>query len=995
MTDRGNLKTGERRVATILFSDMKGFTSLSEHMDPEEMDALMTRVFGMFEQIIRAHGGAVEKYIGDALVAVFGVPELHEDDPSRAAHAALEFLSRVKEENARLGGRGLAFRTGIHTGLVTTGKRGEYDVVTGHAMSVAERLEAAAAPGSVLVSEATREKCELDYEFSEPRDIEAKGKTEPIRAYELKGESFAAMRDLGPFVGRQDILDEMLKTYIRDRLDEVSGFFLSGEAGIGKTRLIQAFVDKLRLFPDFKTPILAARAQKYRPGGFAVIVDMVLGYFGLAPKAGRAEAARALSVFPDVAASARERFIDLVCCGDAEHPDTSSITALYDVFEAILERHSGDLFPIVAVVDNANSMDRLSREFFQYLFKNGTIKPFFLLAGREFPPELRKAFLGLKVVKVPPLTPTEAEAMVRGRWPDAEPAGMRRILEACMGNPLFLREYAAYARKHRDLSALPSTVQNIFLTSLERYKPEWRDLAKRLSAFLQSFTLEDARYIQAASGFEEDVEPALERFVKDGLLVKEESSYSFRADVYKRALYASLLNHNKRILHGLIADILLKRDRPHRIRLIHHLVRAERYAEAAQVMLDDPTPTYNYEFLPYIDVLLRRLRNEEKLAFRLLVTKSAILFNSGKIDESEAVLQRIVRTAIVRKDANLMGFAYHQICVYNVMTYSFQKAVFTGQKALYYYRRSEVRARSVQNVLRMIAEAHVIRNEPDEARRLVNQCESLPGGDPATAAEARAEFHLLTGDYDKALDTIVRSLAGIREERTPERFFAYDIMVKTQWQLCDFAGLRDSARRLLGVGALSESSLSQANAMLAIASLLYGERDVARDSFVQAEFYAGQIRNVFDRVDALRTLALCRHMAGEGKKAESTALEALTLGLRHSCYWPTFTLLVLLAETSYMRGKEERARFFLVEASYFFTTGLLLPTKDLILYYWLASKLMDQAPERNLAVADRLMEEEKAKIGREELVANFLSIRSFGKIQREMEGRTVLPGEQR
>ncbi|HOX18520.1 MAG TPA: adenylate/guanylate cyclase domain-containing protein, partial [Spirochaetales bacterium] len=95
MPNTADLKDGERVVATILFSDMKGFTPLSERMDPEEMDALMGRVFGAFEECIRAHGGTVEKYIGDALVAVFGVSELHEDDSARAIHAALDFLGRV------------------------------------------------------------------------------------------------------------------------------------------------------------------------------------------------------------------------------------------------------------------------------------------------------------------------------------------------------------------------------------------------------------------------------------------------------------------------------------------------------------------------------------------------------------------------------------------------------------------------------------------------------------------------------------------------------------------------------------------------------------------------------------------------------------------------------------------------------------------------------------------------------------------------------------
>jgi class 3 adenylate cyclase len=987
MKERDNLKAGERRVATILFSDMKGFTSLSERTDPEEMDALMTKIFGSFEEIIRTHGGIVEKYIGDALVAVFGVPELHEDDPSRAVHAALEFQARMRAEAAKAPGAP-SFRTGIHAGLVTTGKRGEFDVVTGHAMSVAQRLESAAMPGSILVSEAAKEKCGPDFEFSGPLKVEAKGKSEPIVAYEVKGESSGALRDTGPFVGRRELLDEMLKAYVRDRHDEVSGYYLSGEGGIGKTRLAQALIDKIRLFPDFKTPVLAARAQKYRPGGFAVIVDIVLGYLGLEPGAEWGVVDREAAKLRAVSEMARKRFVDLACCRDWDKPEQSSITVLYDIFETILERHAQDLFPILVCVDNANFMDRLSREFFQYLFKNGTVKPFFMLTGREFSPELREVFQGVKTVKLQGLGPEEAEALVRAHWPDPPPEALARILEAGMGNPLFLREYAAYAAKHRDASALPATVQNIFLTGLERYPPEWRDLAKRLSVFVHSFTEDDARRMQEAAGAEiSAVAKAVESFAKDGLLVRSGEGWAFRADVYKKALYSSLLNHNKRVLHGIAADILASGDRPHRIRLIHHLARAERYAEAARVIQDDPSPTYNYEFLPYIDLLYRRLGEDEKTRVRLLMTKAAILFNRGRVEESEAVLLRIMRIAIARKDPGLMGYAYHHVCAYNAMTYAFQKAIFTGQKALYYYRRSDVRPRSVQNLLKTIAQAHAMRNDLDEARRLVSQCEAMPGGDPHEAAEARAEFHLLAGDYDKALTAAQRSLDSMPEDRAPSRFFALDYAVKALWQLCDFEGVRLNASLLLEQGRLSECSMSQANAMLAFASLLAGERDAARDRFVQAEFYAAQIRNVFDKVEALRSLSLSRYLAGDARKAESTALEALTLGLRHSCYWPTFALLVLLAEASYARGKAERARFFLVEASYFFTMGLLLPSKDLLLYYWLASKLLDPAASsRNQAVAIRLLQEEKAKIGKELLVANFLSIRSYGTIQRELEG---------
>jgi class 3 adenylate cyclase len=990
MSERDNIKAGERRTATILFSDMKGFTSLSERMDPEEMDALMTRIFSVFEDIIKAYGGIVEKYIGDALVAVFGVPDIHEDDPSRAVHSAIEFLSRLRAESEALrAGADIVFRTGIHEGLVTTGKRGEFDVVTGHAMSVAERLEAAASPGAILVSEAVKEKCADDFDFGPRLEVEAKGKSERIAAYEVTGEAQGALRDAGPFVGRRELLEELLKAYMRNRYDEVSGFYLTGDAGIGKSRIVQAMIDKIRLFPDFDTPILFARAQKYRSGGFALIVDILLDCLGLKADADQESAARALAPYPSVSRASATRFVDLVCARDSGNPDAASIAALYDVFDAILVKHSSDLFPILVCIDNANFMDRLSREFFQYLFKNGRIKPFFVLAGRDFPSDLRKAFSGLRAVKVQPLSLEEAGALLESRWPGIEAEAKRRIIDAGMGNPLFLREYAAYARKHKDLSSLPATVQNIFLSGLDRYPAEWRELAARLSVFAHSFSIEEASALQAAAGGDVAiVSEAIARFEKDGLIAGEGGIYSFRADVFKKALYSSLLNHNKRILHGVIADLLLARERPNRLRLILHLVRAERYAEAARAMQEDPNRTSDVELLPYIDLLLRRLRGDEKSRVRLLITKSAILFNSGKLAESETVLQKIMRAALTRDDPNLMGFAYHQICNYDAMTYAFQKTVFTGRKALYYYQRADAGARGAQNVLRTMALAQAMRNDVDEARRLVDQCAAVPAGDPFEALEARAELQLITGDYRRSLSTIEESLAKLPPDRTASCFFAYDYKMRALWQLCDFQGIREPATSLLALGSLSESTLSQANSMYAFSSVFSGEREAARERFVQAEFYAAQILNDFTKVDALRSLALCRYLAGESVKAESTALEALTLGLRHSCYWPTFTVLILLAEYSAERGKDDRARFFLVEASYFFTSGLLLPSKDLILYYYLAARLLDPAAaERNMAVALRLLEDEKARLGKKDLVANFLSIRSYGKLQAALEAR--------
>jgi class 3 adenylate cyclase/tetratricopeptide (TPR) repeat protein len=998
MAPRDNLKAGERRVATILFSDMKGFTSLSERLDPEVMDGLMNRVFGLFEGIIKSHGGFVEKYIGDALVAVFGVPELHEDDPSRAIHAALEFLARVCTLDDCLQARepGISFRTGIHTGLVTTGKRGDFDVVTGHAMSVAQRLEAAAPPDTILVSDATKEKCEADFTFEGPVELTAKGKAEHILAFRVTGESAGEARESGPLVGRGAEIDELLRAYLRSRSDEASGFWILGETGVGKTRLVQALMDKLRLFPDYKTPILAARAQKYRPGEFAVIIDLLEACCGLDAGAPPEALEAALAGLPSLRPETRRHFAALAG-GRAEaegRTEQGSMAALVEIFDALLARHGGDLFPVLVFVDNASFMDRASLEFFQYVLRKARVKPFLVFAGRDFPPELRKLFSALKPLKLGPLPKPESEALVRAWWPDATPEGMARILEAGAGNPLFLREYAAYARKHRDLSALPATVQNLLLASLERYPAAMRDLARKLSVFIHSWTEDDARRIEEATGGDPAaVEAALARFAEDGLAVRDRERWTFRVDAFKKALYASLLNHNKRVLHAQVADILLTRERPHRIRLVHHLIRAERYEEAARALQEDPNRNHTFDYLPYIETLLRRLKGEERDRLRLLVVKSTLLFNRGRYDEAEAVLKRILRTAVRRKDDFLMGFAYHQICAHNLMDYSLQKAVFTGQKSLHYYRRSEVGVRGVQNVLRTMALAQALRGESEEARRLVLQCEGVPGGDPHEAAEARAEVFLIAGDYDKALEVVDRSLAALPEERSAARFFDLDLKLKALWQRCDFQGLAPVAREILTQGSLSGSVLSQANAMLALSLFLYGDKERAADSFLQAEFYAGQIGNDFEKIDALRTLALCRALSGDVRRAEHVAGEALTIGLRHSCYWPAFTLLMLLVESSLERGREDRARFFLDEASYTFTVGMPLPHKDLILYYWFASRLLSPCDaERHRAVAFRLLEEEKARVGDPELIANFLAIRSFGLIQKEADGVAAEPG---
>ncbi len=218
------------------------------------------------------------------------------------------------------------------------------------------------------------------------------------------------------------------------------------------------------------------------------------------------------------------------------------------------------------------------------------------------------------------------------------------------------------------------------------------------------------------------------------------------------------------------------------------------------------------------------------------------------------------------------------------------------------------------------------------------------------------------------------------------RFFGTDLKLKILWQLCDFKALALAARTLLDAGDLSDACVAQAHAMLAASATLAGDIKTAKEAFMQAEYYIDKVRNDFDRVESLRTLAQCHFVAGNTRKAEAAARECLVPGLRHSCYYPTFTALMLLVQIASDRNDETEAGFFLAEASYFFSTGLLLPNKDAIIYYYHASRLQDGTTAgKSAEIARKLLQNEKSRLGDTELVDRFLSVRHFGDIERDLD----------
>ena len=255
MADRGVGE--ERKVVTILFADVIGSTALGEQLDPERLRALLGVYFSAMSSIITSWGGTVEKYIGDAIMAVFGVPVVHEDDPERALHAVLEMRDRLEELNADFERQHqviLNVRIGVNTGevIAPVGDAADQAFVAGDPVNTAQRLEATAEPGEILVGERTYGAARRAFRFGEPRTLELKGKADAVRAYPLAEALLEAtprgVRGLSaPMIGRDreqvtltGVLDETMESG-RPRLVVIYGM-----AGIGKSRLANEFIASSR-----------------------------------------------------------------------------------------------------------------------------------------------------------------------------------------------------------------------------------------------------------------------------------------------------------------------------------------------------------------------------------------------------------------------------------------------------------------------------------------------------------------------------------------------------------------------------------------------------------------------------------------------------------------------------------------------------------------------------------------------------------------------------
>jgi class 3 adenylate cyclase/tetratricopeptide (TPR) repeat protein len=583
----------ERKIVTVLFADLVGFTSRAEQMDPEDVAAELDRYHGRVRAELERYGGTVEKFIGDAAMAIFGAPAAHEDDPERAVRAALAIREWAVEESIEM-------RIGINTGeaLVTVGARPEAGetMAAGDVVNTAARLQSAAPVNGILVGEQTFHATQqaIDYDDADP--VEAKGKSEPVAVWRVRGARARVGVDRvhgAALVGRGrevDLLEDALARSLQERSSQL--VTVIGVPGIGKSRLVLELYEAVERAPD----LISWRQGRCLPYGegvtFWALGEMVKAQAGILDGEDAAEAERKLRAAAGDAwvESHLRPLVGLPGEGEAGGDKRDEAFAAWRrFFEGLAEER-----PLVLVFEDLHWADDHLLEFVDHLVDWASGVPLLVVCTAR--PELlsrRPGWGGGKpnalTISLSSLSDEDTARLLAELLGAVLPAETQvELLARAGGNPLYAEEFARMLRDRGRVGELPETVQGLIAARLDLLEPEQKSL-------LQDAAVIGKRFWVGALGALSSREPAalegdlhaLERkeFVRRerASSVADEREYAFRHLLVRDVAYGQIPRAPRAEKHLLAATWIeqLARREDHAEMLAHHYLQALELAAAS------------------------------------------------------------------------------------------------------------------------------------------------------------------------------------------------------------------------------------------------------------------------------------------------------------------------------------------------------------------------------------------------------------------------------
>ncbi len=575
----------ERRLVTVLFADLVGFTTLSEQRDAEDVRELLAQYFDAGRDVIERYGGTVEKFIGDAVMAVWGTPVAQEDDAERGVRAALDLVAAVRQLGADRGMPALALRAGVHTGeaVVTIGASG-MGMVAGDLVNTASRLQSVAEPGTVLVGEGTQRAATTAIVFEPAGDQDLKGKAAPVaafRAIRVVAQRGGVGRTEGlepPFVGRESEL-RLIKDFYHATASERGPRLVSviGQAGIGKSRLAWEFLKYI----DGVTEIVhwhQGRSPAYGEGiSFWALGEMVRMRIGIGESSDeqttRQQLTESLTQFVTDADERRaltDPLLYLLGVGESSAHERGRLFAAWRTFfERIAEQG-----PVVMVFEDLQWADDGLLDFIEELitWSRGhsiyviTLARAELLDRRPSWGAGQRSFTSLNLA---PLSDDDMRAMLGGLVPGLPEAVTNRIVGRAEGIPLYAVETVRMLlndaqierdgdrfRPVGDLSqlAVPESLLALIAARIDALPPAERTVVQDAAVLGLSFALSAVEAVSRAPA--EQVEPMLRHLLQRELLTvdndprsPERGQYRFVQGLLREVAYGTLSRDDRRSRH--------------------------------------------------------------------------------------------------------------------------------------------------------------------------------------------------------------------------------------------------------------------------------------------------------------------------------------------------------------------------------------------------------------------------------------------------------------
>jgi class 3 adenylate cyclase len=657
--------TEQRKVVTVLFADVTGSTQLGEQLDPESLRRVLARYFETASTAIERHGGTVEKFIGDAVMAVFGVPKVHEDDALRAVRAAADMrtdLDALNVEIQRDYGTSLQIRVGVNTGEVVTGTAER--LATGDTVNVAARLEQLAEPGEVLIGEPTWQLLGDGADVKELAPATLKGKSAPLRVFRLLSVAPPAARALNsPMVGRVQQLQLLQNSFAvacRDRA--CSLFTVLGSAGVGKSRLVAEFLR------DVDATVVGGRCLSYGEGITYWPLVEILTQLRSGPSADAV--AEAVSQDPPIAGA-----VSAVL----EHGTgaTSSTDIAWGV-RRLLERVAEER-PLVVVVDDVHWAEPTLLDLLDHVVDLSRDYPVLVLVMAR--PELLEARpgwgggkLNATTVLLEPLDADETAQLLQELAPELDDAQRDRVRSASGGNPLFVEALVPLMVAAPDGEvSIPPTIQALVAARLDQLDDAQRRVLECGAVEGQTFHRGTVANLLPE---ETDLAGQLASLVRKDLLrpdraaVPGEEAFRFRHLVIRDAAYEALPKARRAELHRGFAHWLQQATGlPELNELVgYHLEQSYHYREqlgpvddaaravaaeaAARLEAAGRKSLLRGDALAALNLLgrARGLRPEADLDLSLEMARHDALLSCGRLEEAAEQMRLVVAQAEARGD---------------------------------------------------------------------------------------------------------------------------------------------------------------------------------------------------------------------------------------------------------------------------------------------------------------------------------------------------------